>query len=153
MATYEGMGLCKPVEYHESFAARLEIDQITRGELYVARFKIEGLKVGFRILGRVGLATLTTAQPTDLDFQMFNDDMQPLDIPPDGEMVDSVWNSKKGIEYQNRPGAKCYDLRDGCFAHYDENGDNGLMAEFQLLLDRELDLHLISPSYVHADQS
>lgn len=138
MATFEGMGLCKPDEYHEAFASRLTHDQLTRGELYVARFKIEGLKVGYRVLGRVGLMSMVTEQSANLDFQMLNDDMQPLDIPPTGTMEDGVWNSKDGVVYQVLPGARYYDMRDGCFANY-EDGD-GFDLEVMLMLEREQDL-------------
>lgn len=138
MATFEGMGLCKPDEYHEAFASRLTHDHITRDELYVARFKIEGLKVGYRVLGRVGLITVGANQSARLDFQMMDDDMRPFDISPQGEMKDGLWNSQYGIEYRARPGAKRYNLRDGCFANYEE-GD-GFALEVMMMLAMERDL-------------
>ena len=138
MATFEGMGLCKPDEYQEAFASRLTHDQITRDELYVARFKIEGLKVGYRVLGRVGLVAATTGQSARLDFQMMDDDMRPFDISPQGEMKDGLWNSQYGIEYRARPGVRRYDLRDGCFANYEE-GD-GFALEVMMMLEMERDL-------------
>jgi hypothetical protein len=141
MATYEGMGLCEPREYHAAFESRLTHDQLTRGELYVARFKIEGLKVGYRVLGRVGLMATASGEPTRLEFQMLNDDLRHLDIPPEGEMSDGLWNSKDGVVYQVRPGAKYYDMRDGCFANY-EDGD-GFDLEVMLMLERGRDLNPI----------
>lgn len=138
MATFEGMGLCAPDEYQEAFATRLTHDQITRGELYVARFKIEGLKVGFRVLGRVGLVAAATGQSARLDYQVMNDDMLHFDIDPRGEMKDGLWNSQYGIEYRARPGAKRYNLRDGCFANYGE-GD-GFDLEVMMMLEMEGEL-------------
>lgn len=138
MATFEGMGLCAPDEYHEAFASRLTHDQITRDELYVARFKIEGLKVGYRVLGRVGLITVGANQLARLDFQMMDDDMRPFDISPQGEMKDGLWNSQYGIEYRARPGAKRYNLRDGCFANYEEGDGFALEVMMMLEMEREL---------------
>lgn len=138
MATFEGMGLCEPREYHEAFESRLTHDQLTRDELYVARFRIEGLKVGYRVLGRVGVISAINSQSAKLEFQIVDDDMQPLDIPPGGEMKDGAWNSEHGVVYQPPPGRKYYLMHDACFAHYDDG--IGFDLEVMRMLDRERDL-------------
>jgi hypothetical protein len=138
MATYEGMGLCEPSEYHAAFESRLTHHQLTRGELYVARFKIDGLKVGFRILGRVGLIGMSDGESVRLNFHMLNDDMIPLDVPPEGTVTDGVWNSKDGVVYQPRPGAKEFEILNGCFASYEDGF--GVELEAMLMRERERDL-------------
>ena len=139
MATYEGMGLCEPHEYRAAFASRLTHDQLTRGELYVARFAIEGLPKAYRVLGRMGVVSALNGVCARVEFQLLNDDLRPLAIPPAGLMTHGAWNPLSGLAYDEKPGVLPQrDMRDGYLGRYDDG--MGFDLEVMMMLERERDL-------------
>lgn len=153
MATYEGWGLCDKKEYHAAFGDRLQYDQLSRDELYVARFDIENHEKAFRLLGRVGMIQASRSAKNILRFQILDNDLQPVDLPTLGTMTDGLWNPKDVMVYTPPDNAPYHRVLNGCFGEYDEGEGRGLHAEFQLLLERELDLQLRGPLYAEADPS
>lgn len=119
MATYEGMGYCDIREYHSAFDARLQVEQLTRGEVYVARFRLDDLKKGYRILGRIGMEIASSTDPARIDLQMLDDDMQPLCPLAEGFMTDGLWNPHEPMVLRNKiTKAAKSSLTDACFSEY-----------------------------------
>lgn len=123
MATFEGMGLCAKSEYRTAFENRLQIDQLTRGELYVARFELEHYERAFRVLGRVGVTASLDGDASMLVLQLVNDKLEPIDAPYSGKIIDGVWNPFELIDYVSPKANLKKRIRDGCFRDYDDGSE------------------------------
>jgi len=122
MATYEGMGLCEPAEYQRAFEQRVQYHQLKSGELYVARFEIEDFPKAYRILGRVGILAGTYGGVGNLEFQLLNDQDQPLAIPPRSTMRDGILDIDRGVVYKD-PQRGELTMRDACLDNYSRGLD------------------------------
>lgn len=136
MATYEGMGFCDSSEYLGAFANRLKEDQITRGELYVARFQVEARPdIAYRMIGRAGLM-IDLPDRRFIDFTLMDDHFQPIRMSSfAGHMKDGLWNPCVTLE--------CYPsqteqarMRNACLAEYDEGFDWDMDFGQELTLNR-----------------
>ena len=134
MATYEGMGLCESKEYHDAFQSRLQQNQIARGEVYVARFRLDDPQKAYRVMGRIGMKSAEFDDFSELVFQLLDDDMQPLRAPASGFMNNGIWNSYEPLVLRRgREGAVVSNMRDGCFSEYEEGF--GFDGELKTYLD------------------
>lgn len=124
-ASYEGMGLCGQDEYRRAYDNRLEIGALKQNELYVARFKVESLNMAYRIIGKMGRIALLS--PLDMEFQLLNDDLRPINTPLEGRFDKNVWNSDVVIAIKN--GVAEHPMRDACFANYGPDSINELFEQ------------------------
>lgn len=136
MATYEGMGLCEKSEYQTAFESRLTSEQLTRGELYVARFLIDDYPKACRILGRVSLILAAKGQSHTVRFHMLDNDMKMLDVGDVGQMKNGLWNPYEATDFIAPSGAVYGQLRDGCMGEFEE--DDGFGGELRTYLDLQL---------------
>lgn len=123
MATFEGMGFCDKQEYQRAFETRLRHADLTRDDLYVARFELEHTDRAYRILGRVALVANSVSSPTlaRLDVTLLDDMLRPLLVAPSaGFMEDGVWNPLMDMHICCVDGSKA-GLINGCFGDYEGN--------------------------------
>ncbi|MES2876213.1 MAG: hypothetical protein V4678_01960 [Patescibacteria group bacterium] len=141
MATFEGMGFCDEREYKTAFETRLQHADLTRDDLYVARFELNDSDRFFRILGRVGLVSTSPASVAlgSVEVDFVNDMLKPaLPHSLSGLMNDGIWRAWTPF-YVNLNNGSSLGVRNALFSGYDGN----VGTEFETFLALESDRNLV----------
>lgn len=140
MATFEGMGFCDKQEYQSAFATRLQYADLTRDDLYVARFELARSDRAYRIMGRVGLvaASVASKDMARVDIGFVDNMLEPmLPAPVPGFMSDGVWKPIADF-YVHEDKNATFQVLNACLGSYE--GNVGPEFEALLMLELERDL-------------